>query len=309
MTLSKDESQKAFPWVLSGFYIPTIDERNISVIHASWNGEKSNLETLMIPALDRAFLFGDAVYEVIKVCNRQAVMLDRHMQRLERSLNEVKITYDTGLVKRRALDLLSGSRLEHGMVYIQISRGTGERVHVPSKTLDPNCLIFCKETPLDPYAELRKVGAKAHLRPELRWRRCDIKTVNLLGNVLALMEAKESGFDDAIFFDEQDQITEAPHSSVFMVKDGKVFAVPLTTQILPSITRELVLGLCAELDLPVCLEHFSQSQLLAADEVFFAGTLSEVLPVTMVGGIMVATGKPGPISLTLQQQFRLNYRR
>ncbi|MFK7824074.1 MAG: aminotransferase class IV [Oligoflexales bacterium] len=279
------------------------------MIHASWNGEKSNLETLMIPALDRAFLFGDAVYEVVKVCNQQAVMLDQHMLRLERSLKEIKITYNSRLLKERILDLLSASQLKHGMIYIQISRGTGERVHVPTKPLEPNCLIFCKETPLDPYVDLRKVGVKAYLHPEIRWRRCDIKTVNLLGNVLALMEAKESGFDEAIFYDENDLITEAPHSSVFMVKDGKVFAAPLTNQILPSITRKLVLSICAELDLPVCLEHFSKSQLLAADEVFLAGTLSEVLPVTMVGGIMVSMGKPGSFSLTLQQQFRLNYRR
>ncbi|NRA44461.1 MAG: aminotransferase class IV [Oligoflexales bacterium] len=278
------------------------------MIHASWNGEKSDLETLMIPALDRAYLFGDAVYEVIKVCNHQAVVLDKHMQRLRNSLAALKISYDTEIVRKICLELMSESQVEHGMIYIQISRGSGDRVHVPVKPLSPNCLIFCKETPSDPYLELRKGGVKAYLHPEQRWRRCDIKTVNLLGNVLAMMEAKNAGFDEAIFVDENELITEAPHSSVFMVKDGKVFAAPLSAQILPSITRELVLGLCNKLSLPICLEHFSKTKLLASDEAFLAGTLSEVLPVTMVGGDLIASGKPGPLTLTLQQQFRLNYR-
>lgn len=278
------------------------------MIHASWNGEKSNLETLMIPALDRAFLFGDAVYEVIKICKDKAILIDRHMLRLKHSLESLKISFDIALVKERTLELLAESQVKNGMVYIQISRGTGDRVHVPSQPMEPNCLIFCKETPLDPYADLRKSGVKAYFYPEIRWRRCDIKTVNLLGNVLALMEAKSAGFDEAIFVDQKDLITEAPHSSVFMVKGGKVFAPPLSTQILPSITRELVLGLCEKLSVPVCLEDFSRSQLLAGDEAFLAGSLSEILPVTMLGEYKLASGKPGPISLSLQQQFQLNYR-
>ena len=278
------------------------------MIHASWNGDKSDLETLKIPALDRAFLFGDAVYEVIKVCNHKPVVCDLHMRRLKNSLNALKIEYDPETVKENAMELLADSNVKHGMIYIQISRGSGERIHVPSKPLSPNCLIFCKETPSDPYENLRRGGVKAYLYPDQRWRRCDIKTVNLLGNVLAMMEAKDAGFDEAILFDEKDMITEAPHSSVFIVKDGKVFAPPLSTQILPSITRELVLGQCTKLGLTVCLEHFSKSQLLSSDEVFLAGTLSEVLPVTMVGGNFIASGKPGPFTLTLQQQFRLNYR-
>lgn len=267
---------------------------------AYWNGEFCHLEELKIPALDRGYLFGDAVYEVIRVYKGRPFLLTSHLKRLEASLQSTEIQgvlWDQ--LEARLWHLLDDFKPDAATLYIQISRGAAPRAHLPQKGLKPNELIYLTPLPKDPYAQKRARGMKAVWVPDLRSQMVATKTTNLLPNVLASLAAEREAADTAIFYREGGQITEAVHSNVFVVKKGQVLTPPLGP-ILPGITREVVLRLASSLGLSVKEKAISIQE--PVDEMFLTGTLSEICPVTQVGDKRIGSG-PGPITQKLYEAF------
>jgi D-alanine transaminase len=284
---------------------------------ANWNGEQMPLDEVQVSVLDRGFLFGDAVYEVIRVYNGKPFLFEEHIQRLDRNLAELRIAADARQIADRTLETLQASGLAEALIYIQVTRGAGPRMHrFPDPPLSPNILVFAKEFP-DPYAAAREQGVRAWLTEDLRWKRCDIKSVNLLANCLAAQEAYESGCTEALFVEPDGALTEGSHTSLFGVRDGAVLTAPLGENILPGITRGLVLNLAEQAGIPVHEELLKRDRLNELDELFLTGTTSEVMPVVEVlssqrseqsvpdGSITIGSGQRGPVVERLQAEYRV----
>ncbi|HMO36495.1 MAG TPA: aminotransferase class IV [Gemmatales bacterium] len=255
---------------------------------ANLNGIIQPLATAMVPALDRGFLFGDAVYEGIYACDGKPRFLDLHLKRLERSLRELRIgPIQLERLQQRLLETLAAGPFDEAFIYIQISRGAGasRTHHFPPPGTPPTEFFFIEEF-TDPYGELRHTGVSAITQPDIRWHRCDVKSVNLLGNVLAFQAAKEQNAREAILVRPDGTITEGTRTSLFGVVDGTLRTGPLSAEILPGVTRS------------VHVDELPQVQ-----ELFLTGTTSEVLPVTILDGKPVADGQPGPITRKLQRAF------
>lgn len=272
---------------------------------ANWNGEEMPLEDARVSVLDRAFLFGDAVYEALRVYGGRAWLLEEHLRRLGSSLREVRITADVDRLRERLLETLRHSGVREGLVYIQVTRGAAPRMHrFPTPAPTPNELIYVQEYAGDPFAAVRATGVACITHPDLRWERRDIKSTNLLGNCLASQAAAEAGAYEAILVESGGVISEATHNSVFAVKQGRVLTAPRSHQILPGITRGLVLQLAERAGIGVVEASFHRSDLEVIDELFLTGTTSEVLPVVTVDGRPVGSGRPGPLTLRLASTYR-----
>jgi D-alanine transaminase len=273
---------------------------------ANWNGEELPLDEVRVPVLDRAFLFGDAVYEVLRVYRGRAFLEVEHLARLRRSLSEVAITCDLDQLAERMQATLVHSGVQEGIIYIQVTRGAAARRshRFPASDCRPNELIYIERFDSDPYATEREHGAGAITLPDLRWKRCDVKSVNLLANCLALQEAAGQECVEAMLFTEDDRITEGAHTSAFAVQQGRVLTSPLSPAILPGITRGLICTLAARCDIPIQETPFRVADLPRLDELFLTGTTSEVLPLVRVNGAPLGTGRPGPVTRKLQDAYR-----
>ena len=272
---------------------------------ANWNGEEMLLEHVRVPALDRGFLFGDAVYEVLRVYRGQAFLESAHLDRLRRNLSEISIACDVDRLAGRMRNTLRHAEVHEGLIYIQVTRGTAPRTHrFPEGDCPPNELIYVEGFEDDPGAALQKHGAAAVTVPDLRWKRCDIKSVNLLANCLAAQQAAEQGCPEALLFAEDGTITEGAHTSVFAVRQGRVLTSPLSPSILPGVTRGLVTELATRCDVAIQETSFGVSDLPELDELFLTGTTVEVLPLVRVDGSPIGDGHPGPVTLQLRSAYR-----
>lgn len=273
--------------------------------HANWNGTEIPLSEVRVSVLDRAYMFGDGVYEVFRVYNGQ-MFLDRpHFDRLQDSLAQLRIVTDVARLEQRVRDTLAHSGVQEGQVYLQVSRGEAPRSHpFPSPPVTPNELIFVREYDSDPYAASRASGIRALLVPDVRWKRCDIKSLNLLGNVLASQAASEAGCGEAIMATADGTITEGSHSTVFGVRNGALVTAPLDSNILPGITRKLVLELADACGIRVEEQPFTVTSLNSLDEVFATSTIAEVLPVIGIEGHPWPARPPGPVTRQLQTAYR-----
>lgn len=272
---------------------------------ANLNGVIQPLAQTMVPVLDRGFLFGDAVYEAMHIVDGKPRFLARHLQRLERSLRELRIgPIDMTRLQQRISDTIAAGPFVEAFVYIQITRGVGPtRAHAfPPPGTTPTEFLYV-ESFTDPYQELRKTGVSAITHSDLRWHRCDIKSTNLLGNVLAFQACKEQGAYEALLVRPDGTITEGTRTSLFGVVDGRIRTGPLSPEILPGVTRQVVLELIQELKLPVEEKHLKLTELPRATELFLTGTTSEVLPIVRLNGQIVGTGTPGPMTKSLQEAF------
>jgi len=250
---------------------------------------------------DRGFLFGDAVYEVVRVARGSFVEAERHLRRLERSLREIAIPplrlEPLGLAK----ELLGrkGLTQRDAVVYLQVSRGAAQRQHAfPSPPVPPTVLMTA--APFQPRPDLAERGVAVITQPDLRWSRCDIKSVNLLPNVLTAERAAEAGAFEAILLRDR-VVTEATRSNVFALLGGVIRTHPTGPLILPGVTREVVLELAAEAGLSVSEEAVTSAELARADEVFVTGTTSDVMPIVSIDGRRVGSGRPGPVTTQLGQ--------
>jgi D-alanine transaminase len=198
--------------------------------------------------------------------------------------------------------LLEEDPVEEGILYLQITRGAAPRGHAfPPEGTQPVLTAYCKPHPRN--RDKITGGIRIVSVPDIRWLRCDIKTLNLLGNVLAKQEAVEQGADEAVLH-RSGTVTECSSSNIMMVKDGTLWTHPADNLILPGITRQVVLEQARTLGIPVQEAVFSLEELYSADEVLITGTTTEVTPVILIDETPIAGGQPGPITRQLQREYQ-----
>jgi len=268
------------------------------------NGEILPIEKALVPIEDRGYQFGDAVYEFIASYTGRLFCLEEHLDRLERSLKGLSfppVSRET--IRKAVLRLFEKAEIQRAGIYIQISRGASPRNHAFPEGVNPQIVMTVREIEEKP-PELRKNGAAAITVEDIRWGRCDLKTVQLLPNVLAKQKALAAGVFDAIFVSPEGVVREGTSSNLCIVADGVVVTHPLTPQILPGITRMVVIDLCRELNIPVSERFFKTDALYGSEEAFLTGTVTEVLPIVTIDGHRLGDGQVGPVTIRLFEALR-----
>ncbi|MDF2633842.1 MAG: D-amino acid aminotransferase [Pelosinus sp.] len=268
------------------------------------NGRLIEMNDNVITMEDRGHQFGDGVYEVTKVYNGKCFALRPHLDRLYQSLRAIRIpaTYTFEELVQFHEALIKESGITEGAIYLQITRGAAPRVHPFPEQVVP-CLTMSIRPSGPSNQEMWEKGVKIILIPDERWLRCDIKSLNLLGNVLGKQQAKEAGCYEAVMV-RGEHITEGTSSNFFVVKDGIIWTHPATNLILKGITRTIVLErLAKELDLTILEKTFDASFIKGVSEAFLTGTSTEIMPVTSIDGKAVHDGIVGPITRKLQLAY------
>ena len=272
------------------------------------NGDFVKLEDAVVSIEDRGFQFGDSIYEIVKLYNGKLFKLDEHMQRLFNSAKQIRLNLDYSKeeLKELAQQLLEknegSERRAEGGLYIQITRGRAPRSHGFSDDLEPTVVMYLLPAKKIE-AKVREAGVTAITMPEQRWQHCNIKTNNLLPNILTSQRAKEEGADEGIFVTEEGIVTEGTSSNVFIVKGGQVLTHPADGEILPGITRELVLELAADkFDLEE--KKFNLQDLYQADELFITSTPKEVLGVIEVDDKVIGDGEVGAVTKEIHKLYQ-----
>lgn len=268
-----------------------------------FNGELVERENVKVDIEDRGYQFGDGIYEVIRVYNGELFTKKEHVQRLYESGEKIgiKIPYEKDVLCKKLEELVQENHLETGIIYLQISRGVSPRQHgYPTPEIEPTFVAYTK--PMDRPEDLMKSGAKGLLVEDIRWLRCDIKSLNLLGNIMAKQKAAESGRFEAIQH-RGETVTEGSSSNVFIVKDGILKTHPAVNLILNGITRQVILRICKHNQIPVKEESFTVDDIKTADEIFISSTTSEIMPIIQLDGSVIGNGEPGEITKKLQKLF------
>lgn len=251
---------------------------------------------------DRGYQFGDGVYEVIRVYGGQFFGMKGHMERLVRSTAEVQMEMPLGKaeLEEKLTELVQKNGLKDGIVYLQITRGAAPRTHHFPKEPKSILTAYTKEMerPLD---QIRN-GIRTVLTEDVRWLRCDIKSLNLLANVMAKQEAKENDSFEAVLH-RGNTVTEGSSSNVLIVNGNELRTHPANNLILNGITRKKVFELAEVLGVTVREDAFTVEDLLNADEAFISSTTSEVTPIVQVGDRKISDGKPGAVTRKLQKAF------
>ena len=266
------------------------------------NGEFLPLEQAKFSVLDRGFIFGDGVYEVWRAVDGRLFEHKRHETRLFRGLEALEIVIpraDVEVLESVAQRLLRENTLEQGegTFYVEITRGAAPRTHAfPPAGTKPT--VFAMVSRFEVPHAMRAAGTRAITQPDTRWLHCDVKTVQLLPNVMAKQKAQVAGAMEAIFV-RDGIVTEGTHTTVFGVKGGTVLTHPLGPLILPSITREVVLEIAREQKVPVREEPFSSKQMFELDELWVSGTTTDITPIVEVDGRKIGAGSPGPVAKKL----------
>lgn len=268
------------------------------------NGRFLPPEQARIPVMDRGFLFGDGVYEVIPCYGGRLFRLAHHLRRLETSLHGIGMTDPLGPERwREVLERLAGQRPGTDQsVYLQVTRGAAPaRDHRIPRDVEPT--VFAMASPLPtPDPRLAEHGIKAITRPDIRWGRCDIKAITLLANVMLREEATQAGVGEALLI-RDGFATEGSASNLFAVRDATLLTPPTSRHLLPGITRDLVLELAAAGGLAYREVPISEQQLRTADEVWITSSTREVVPVTRLDGVAVGDGVPGPVFGRMRQLY------
>jgi len=273
---------------------------------ACLNGKLQPADQACVPIWDRGFLFGDAVYEVFRLYQGRCWQEEAHLARLRRSRESLEFEpIDLDALMRRVRRTIDASGIREGTLYVHLTRGVAPRAHAfPNPPVPPTELIVVRPYDDAPTARKRETGVRVMTRPDLRWKRCDIKSTNLLANVLAYQAAHRAGCEEAVLFGADGRVTEATHSSVVWVRGGRLEGTPDGTGILPGTTRGLLLKLAAEIGIPFAGAEVTVPELVAADEVFLLGTSTEVLPIIQVDDSPIADGRPGPVARRLQAAYQ-----
>jgi len=271
------------------------------------NGKFMPIEDAKISVLDRGFIFGDGVYEVIPTYSRRPFRLAEHLARLQSSLDAIRLAnpHDGATWSELVGKIIAGNPWEDQNVYLQVTRGVAKRDHAFPKGLKPTVFLMASEL-VTPSADLMKSGAKAIVLPDFRWLRCDIKSTSLLGNCLLRTLAADEGCAEAILV-RDGELTEASASNVFVVKNGTVLAPPKSHLILPGITYDVVLEIVRGNAVPHEVRPVKEDELRSADEIWVTSSSREVLPITTLDGKPVGSGKPGPVCArvyALYQQYK-----
>ncbi|MEN8117510.1 MAG: D-amino-acid transaminase [Bacteroidota bacterium] len=267
------------------------------------NGEFINKEDAKISPDDRGFIFADGVYEVIKYYHGKPFRFQNHIERLKHSLAELNISYPViNDLETVSMDLIDRNSLQekHAGVYIQITRGVHKRIHSFPEGIKPTIYAFAYNLPSN--RENLDNGIKVITAEDIRWTRCDIKSVSLLPNVMLFNKAIESGAGECILI-RNGFVTEAAHSSVLGIKNGTVITHPSSNLILPGITRKVILEICAQNDIPIEERPLTENELYEMDEVIIAGTGNEITAAIQVNDKLIGNNKPGEITRLIQRKF------
>ena len=271
------------------------------------NGKFMPIEEARVPVLDRGFIFGDGVYELVPVYSRVPFRMDEHLARLERSLAAVRIRnpYSRAEWREIILQLVDKQTFEDQGIYFQVTRGVAKRDHSFPKDAAPT--VFLMSNPLVcPPQELVQRGATAVTAVDNRWLRCDIKSISLIGNCLLRQVSADAGAVETILF-RDGKLTEASASNVFVVRGGEILSPPKSNLILPGITYDVIAELAQAAGLPFDFRDVNEAEVRGADEIWVTSSSKEVLAITMLDGKPVGDGRPGPVFHTmygLYQEFK-----
>ena len=255
---------------------------------------------------DRGFQFADGVYEVWSVFDGKLADFDGHMTRLARSLTELRIPIPmTAQALERVLkETIRRNRVRNGIVYLQVTRGTSPRDHAFPKDTPPSVIVTSKTIDLAKGETLAAKGAAGVTMPDIRWGRCDIKTVGLLPNVLAKQAAREKGAYECLMFDDMGLVTEGSSTNAWIVdENGKLRTRDTQANILRGITRTAILKLIEAEGIELDERPFSVDEAKRAKEVFVTAASSFVMPIVSLDGSKIADGKPGPVATRLRQVY------
>jgi len=268
------------------------------------NGQFLPLADARIPVLDRGFIFGDGVYEVIPVYSRRPFRLPEHLRRLQHSLDAIRLGNPMADAEWTRLihELVARHSGEDQSVYLQVTRGVAKRDHAFPKDGKPT--VFMMSSPLStPPREQIEQGVPCITATDFRWLKCDVKSVSLLGNCLLRQLAADAGAAEVVLF-RDGFLTEASASNVFVVRGGKLLAPPKNHLILPGITYDVVLELAAAKGIPIELRAIAEQEVRSADELWVTSSSKEVLAITTLDGKPVGNGRPGPLFRTVHQAFQ-----
>jgi D-alanine transaminase len=273
------------------------------------NGEYLPEQEAKISIFDRAVTFGDAIYDVAGVLDGKLVDFEHHMQRYFNSLKKLSIESplsqpDILQVFRQLVEL---NQLDEGLVYMQVTRGTAERDFVWPEDIKPTVFMFT-QAKASSENQAGKSGVTLASTADIRWARRDIKSVNLLGQVLAKKAAHDAGAYEALMIDDEGYVTECGSTSFFIVRDKLILTRPLTSDILPGVTRRAVVAVCNSHGLRLVETRFTLDEALTADEAFISGASSYILPVVKIDNQDINAGKPGELTLRLREIY-LEYAR
>jgi len=275
------------------------------------NGQFMPIEDAKISVLDRGFIFGDGVYEVIPVYSRKAFRLEEHLRRLQHSLDGIKLANPHSRAEWTAIinELIARNSGDDQYLYLHITRGVAKRDHAfPKPPVAPTVFMMSSPLPAPP-ADLLRSGIACITAPDNRWLRCDIKAIALLPNVLLRQMAVDAGCTETILI-RPDSITgdefmtEGAASNIFAVKNGTLLAPPKDNLMLPGITYDVILEIAAANNIPHEVRRISVAEVCAADELLLTSSTKEVQPITQLDGKPVGTGKPGAMFAKLHKLYQ-----
>ena len=253
--------------------------------------------------LDRGIYFGDGVYEVVRSYDGRIFALEEHLQRFANSMAAIKIDgVDIDRIRDRVRRAFEAAGISNAKIYFHITRGSAPREHDWDTNLEPNFFLTVTEAPDDDEEKSRGIAVSTH--PDWRWKRCDIKSLNLLANVLARHDAVQKGSGEAIFIDEAGFITEGASSAFFTINGQTMQTASLTANILPSITRKFVIDAGKNIGLEITEKSLTPQQASDSDELFIAVTTKDIVPIVKFDGKIIGDGRPGKYTKLLIEEFR-----
>ncbi|MGM0688334.1 MAG: D-amino-acid transaminase [Bacillota bacterium] len=270
------------------------------------DGTISDISKAKISIEDRGYLFGDGVYEVIRIYNSLPFYLNAHLKRLQVSAGAIRIDipYSIDDIKTTVQDLIETSGCKEGYIYMQLTRGIAKRDHLFPAETKPKMVIYVRG--LNPISDIGAIKPQRCITlPDQRWMNCYIKTINLLPNLLARQQASEAGAIEAILYRPGEVVTEGTRSNVFAVIDGRVMTHPESNLILSGITRRIVLDILEKLSIPFIEESFKLRDLEKASEVWITSSTMEVNPVGEIDGRSINNFAIGSVCLQVMKEFRI----
>lgn len=272
------------------------------------NGKFISRLSAQISIMDRGFLFGDGVYELIPVYNKKIFLLHKHLHRLKNSLDCIGMS-DIDGIEDIIDQLISRNTSENFFIYLHVTRGEQlQRNHIYGKAIEPTVLVMCEEYPSYDKDQIKK-GFHACMHEDFRWLKSNIKSISLLGNVMLKNHASSNGYYETLLI-RNNKLTEGSASNVFTVKNNIIHTPKLSNELLPGVTRDLLIDLIKNNNMRINESDISQEDLLASDEVWCSSSTNAVVPITMVDKHQIGSGEVGNISLKIYditKDFIKNY--
>lgn len=268
------------------------------------NGDFLPSEETKISPFDRGFMFADGVYEVIRTYNGNLFRFDDHLKRLKKSLSSIKLEYDLSQLETIIYQLIDKNNLTNNncFVYIQITRGTSiPRSHHFSTSLKPTIFISATKIIVNESDQIKGINVITY--EDLRWQRCDIKSISLLPAVLANQLANEKEVKETILY-KDGLITEGTYTNFFAIKNSTVFTAPEGNRILSGITRKVILELCIQHNIKFVEDFIKLKELQTFEEFFITSTTKEITPVVEIDNLIINNGRPGELTIQLQSEFK-----